>query len=231
MKTLADALVRIWNNDHFVLPIEDLWEERGLNPREGILTYSLAACAVGLEQAGRLLGQSTYHDTSQAMKTVLRKYCWDEKARIIPRQFAGSLGSDITPDGSLASLVWPFNAGFESSHLRETLDHIEAELLTDHGVHRYPADKYEGSLGDGHNHLNQMAGVWPILTFWLSIAWAELGEWKKAERYFDVVFEKLEDAFIPEQLFCCHRVPWVGVKPLLWSHAMALFAAQRLHLL
>lgn len=229
MRTLADALVRIWDKDHFVLPIEDLWEERGLQPGEGTFTYSLAACAVGLEHASQLLDQPTYQETSRAMKAVLRKFSWDDGAGIIPRYFAGSLGSDITPDGSLAGLAWPFNAGFDRAHLRQTLEHIETELLTDYGVHRYPSDRYEGSLGDGHNHENQMAGVWPILTLWLSIAWSELGNRKKAEQYFNLVFEKLgDDYLIPEQFFCCHLVPWIGVKPLLWSHAMALFAAQRL---
>ncbi|MBI4090007.1 MAG: hypothetical protein HY421_01245 [Candidatus Kerfeldbacteria bacterium] len=232
VQALADGLNRIWDKDHFTIPIEDLWEERGLQPDEGILTYSLAACAVGLEQAGRLLDEPSYRQASQTMKTILANYSWDTRAKIIPRHFGGSLGPDLTPDGSLAGLVWPFNAGFDPAHLRQTLERIEGELLTDRGVRRYPADRYEGSLGDGHNHTNEMAGAWPILTFWLSIAWSELGDRKRAERYFSLMFEKLgDDYLIPEQLFCCHLVPWVGVKPLLWSHAMALFAAERLGLL
>ncbi|MBI4426350.1 MAG: hypothetical protein HY567_02130 [Candidatus Kerfeldbacteria bacterium] len=229
MTALADGLVRIWDRDRFVLPVEDLWEERGLRPGQGMFTYSLAACAVGLEAAGRLLGRSAYHQTSAAMKAILADRSWDTGAKIIRRRIAGSLGSDTTPDGSLAGLVWPFNAGFDPAHLRRTLERIEGQLLTDRGVRRYPADRYEGSLGDGHNHTNDMAGAWPILTFWLSIAWSELGDRKRAERYFSLMFEKLgDDYLIPEQLFCCHLVPWVGVKPLLWSHAMALFAAEKL---
>lgn len=224
--TAANALVRIWDRQHFTLPIEDLWEERQAQPGEGILTYSLAACATGLKAAARLTSSEEYERTAGQMIATLTRYCWDAQKKIIPRRFGGSLGDDPTPDGSLVGLVWPFNVGLPTDHLRQTLENLEATLLTDRGLLRYPADRYEGSLGDGHNHANDRAGVWPLLTFWLSVAWHELGEAKRAERLFHLTFKYTgKDYFLPEQLFCCHLVPWLGVKPLAWTQGMALLAA------
>jgi GH15 family glucan-1,4-alpha-glucosidase len=224
----AEALVRIWEKDHFILPIEDLWEERSVKPTEGILTYSLASCAVGLKRAGELLNNNQFTQIAKEMRSVLDKYCWGEKENLIPRRFGGSLGEEVVADGSLSGLIWPFNTGFPKKHLEKMVKRLEQDIVTEFGVHRYPADSYEGALDGGHNHKNEQAGAWPLLTFWLSLAYAELGYKKKAEYYFDLVFEKTEDEYFPEQLFCCEAVPWEGVKPLLWSHAMALFAAWKL---
>lgn len=225
----ADALVRIWDGEKFTLPIEDLWEERGVKPGEGLLTYSVAACAKGMDEAARLTGNKEYKKTADSMKAVLHKYCWDDKDSLIPRRFEGSMGCDNTPDTSLAGLVWPFDIGFKREHIEQTIKTFEEKVISDHGFYRYPQDTYEGSLGEGHNHTNQQAGAWPLLTFWMSIAANELGDTKKADEYFNLVFKYIDDDYlIPEQLFCCHLVPWVGVKPLVWSHAMALFAAWKL---
>ncbi|MCH7492512.1 hypothetical protein IID19_02855 [Patescibacteria group bacterium] len=225
----ADALVRIWDGEKFTLPIEDLWEERGTRPGQGVLTYSLAACATGLESAAKMISNKDYKKVSESMKSVMHHYCWDDKEGLIPRRFEGSLGCESVPDASLAGLVWPFNIGFNPDHLKRSIMRFEKELLSEHGFHRYPQDQYEGSLGDGHNHDNDQAGAWTLLTFWMSIACHELGDKKKAEEYFNLVFKYVDDDYlIPEQLFCCHAVPWIGVKPLVWSHAMALFAAWKL---
>lgn len=225
----ASALCRIWNKDHFTLTTEDLWEEVGFKPGEGLLTYSVASCAIGLEKAYEMTGNKLYQENSLQMKDALDDYCWFEKGSFIPRRFGKEFGTDKLLDASMSGLVWPFDAGLPKDHLVQTLENIENELLTDHGVHRYPEDKYEGSQGDWHNHKNEEAGTWPLLTFWLSIAWHELGDENKAEKYFDLVFENIgDDYFIPEQIFCCETVPWVGVKPLLWSNSMAIIAAHKL---
>jgi len=225
----AQGIVKVWNKDHFTLPIEDLWEERGTQPKEGILTYSLASCAKGLDIATEILNEKKYSRVAEQMKKVLKKYCWDKKENLIPRRFGGSLGNELIADGSLSGLVWPFNTGFKTEHLEKMIERMEKDIVSEYGVHRYQSDSYEGSLSNGHNHKNQQAGAWPLLTFWLSIAYSELGNQEKAEYYFNLVFDKIkDDYFIPEQLFCCEQVPWVGVKPLLWSHAMAIFAAWKL---
>ncbi len=228
VKKAADALARIWNKGRFTLPIEDLWEERGAKPAGGVLTYSLASCVIGLETAYNLIGDKKYLKTSQEMKSVLNKHCWSEKDGFLPRRFGGLNGCDHVIDASLSGLVWPFNAGIKEDYLKKTVAYIEKKLLSDEGVHRYEHDRYEGSQGDWHNRKNRQAGAWPLLTFWLSIAYSELGDRKKAEKYFNLVFKNIKnDYYIPEQLFCCN-VPWTGVKPLLWSNAMAIFAAWKL---
>ncbi len=228
----ATALTRIWNKDHFSLVTEDLWEEMGMKPKEGVLTYSLASCAQGLEKAYQLTDEGSYLETSRQMKETLSKYCWHEKRQFIARRFGHKYGCDDVLDASMAGLVWPFNVGIPKDHLQKTLQQIENNLLSEKGIHRYSQDQYEGSQGDWHNHKNEMAGAWPLLTFWLSIAYQELGDSKKAQKYFDLVFKNIEDDyFIPEQLFCCELVPWTGVKPLLWSNCMAIIAANKLKLL
>jgi GH15 family glucan-1,4-alpha-glucosidase len=228
LKKAADALMRIWDKDHFTLATEDLWEERGVQPKEGVLTYSLAACATGLQAAAKLTNHKTYATTSEQMTAVLLKHRYDKQEGHIVRRFGGSLGDDNAIDASLSGLVWPFNIGFGKAHLQKTADSIERNLLSDQGIHRYPDDTYEGSIGSWHNHKNHNAGAWPLLTHWLSIAYHELGDDKKANKYFELVLDNLDDDYIPEQFFCCHAVPWTGIKPLFWSHSMALIAAWKL---
>ncbi len=71
-----------------------------------------------------------------------------------------------------------------------------------------------------------------FLIFWLSIACKELGDDDKAQKYFDLALEKVEDhALIPEQVFCCRTEHWVGVSPLLWSHAKHVLAAWKLNMI
>lgn len=229
-EALANGLERVWQVDKFSRPIEELWEERGSQPHEGIFTYSVAACATGMNTAAEILNNDEYKKTADEMRETIMKYCWSESEQTIPRRHGGVLGTDPIIDGSLSGLVWPFNVGFPQDHVRKTLKRIERDIVSDFGVHRYPDDRYEGA--DGHNHENDRAGAWPLLTFWLSIAWSELGEKEKAQKYFDMVFEKLEGKdYIPEQIFCCEAVPWTGISPLLWSHAKAIFAAWKLGLL
>jgi GH15 family glucan-1,4-alpha-glucosidase len=106
---------------------------------------------------------------------------------------------------------------------------IEEKLVSSHGVHRYPDDRYKGAPDGDHEHKNEQAGAWPILTFWLSIAMSKLGKKDKARKYFDLVVDLVdEDGMIPEQFFCCERAPWLGVKPLVWSQAMFVLAAKEL---
>lgn len=228
----ADALARIWHNGHFSLNTEDLWEEIGIRPHVGNFTYSLASCAVGLESAYQITKDNKYLKTSRQMKTALKKYPWSNADGYIPRRFNANSKFNNTLDGSMAALVWPFNTGLPKKHLKNTLEKIEEKLISKKaqlGVMRYPRDMYAGSQGDWHNYKNEHAGAWPLLTFWLSIAYNEIGDKQKAEKYFNMVFDNIgDDYFIPEQLFCCPKNGWQGIKPLLWSNAMAIIAAWKL---
>lgn len=227
LQKLADGYARIWLGPTFKVAVEDLWEERGATPAEGNFTYSLAAVATGLRVAGRILKEQKYADVAFQITQVLKQYCWNETEKIIPRKFkSGECREDLTVDGSLLGLVWPFNLGFPQEHLLATVVKIEETLLSAQGVHRYSGDTYKGA--DSHNHSNDKAGAWPLLTFWLSLACAQLDQKEKAEKYFNLAWGNLADEYIPEQIFCCELMPWTGIKPLLWSHAMFLLAAWKL---
>lgn len=228
VKHLADNLVRVWDGASFTMSIEELWEERGLKSEEGLFVYSAAAVSKALQVAGQMTSTKKYSQAADQIKKRIHEHAW-HKDKGLARSFGGTLDYDLTIDGSMSGLVWPFGVDLPKAQLEHTVDRIIKELTSFWGVHRYPDDAYEGVGEKAHNHDNEKAGAWPLLTFWLSIACKELGREKQAQKYFDLVFDKLPDRrYIPEQLFCCETVPWVGIKPLLWSHAMAVFAAWKL---
>lgn len=231
LRQLAENYVRVWDSDKFKLAIEDIWEERGLIPGEGIFIYSLASCIKGMFCAAELLEDAKYSETAKSMRQFLLNYCFKCHDNTVPRHFGGSLDTDYTPDGSLSGIVWPFNVGFSSDTMISTLNKMEDELVNQTGIYRYPEDRYEGKAS--RHHSNEEAGTWPLLTFWLSIAWAELGYKDKALKYFNTVFESMDegDLYIPEQIFHDRHEKWQGIKPLVWSHSMAIFAAWKLGLL
>lgn len=238
-KHIADNISRLWDGDCFTLPIEDLWEERGLLPSEGIFSYSMATVITGLNGASEILDTKLYKEKIDSMKNFLFKYCFECSDNIIPRYFGGSKGQDMILDGSMIGLVWPFDVGFDKVHLESTLKKIEDTLSTDLGVIRYPEDKYEGA--DSHIHINQKAGGWPLLGFWQAIAHSKLSDNQKARDIFDKQLDILatnarirkngnaKASFIPEQIF--EDKKWVGVTPLLWAHAMEIFALNELSML
>lgn len=234
---LAQNYMRVWKGDGFDQSIEDIWEERGLAPGEGIFSYSLAACAKAMEQAAALLKKNEFNEISKNMQDYFMKTFTGHDMDTVPRRAGGTKGVDLTPDGSLSGLVWPFNIGLDDNLLQGTLSKIESELLTYYGVFRYPEDRYEGKASRHLLKRNRKAGAWPLLTFWLSIAKNELGDSKKATEYYSLVFENIDKTdlestiLIPEQLFVEHDHEWEGVKPLLWSHAMAILAAWKLGLI
>lgn len=226
---IAFGIMKNWDKNHFKRYTEDLWEERNIPKEDGNFTYSLAACSKGMYSAYDITGNEEFKKVADSIKNSILKVCEKGKDRSIPRSF-GPDTTDETLDGSISGLVWPFNIGFSEEQLKFTLDALEKNIVSDFGVHRYPGDTYEGA--DSHNHENHKAGAWPLLTFWLSIAYSEMGEKEKAEKYFNLVFEKNNDKdYIPEQIFCCEAVPWTGVSPLLWSHAKAVIAAWKLGLI
>lgn len=225
IKLIANSIDELYTDFGFNIEVEDLWEERGIRPKHGFFTYSLAANARALDIAERVLNIS-FENSSQDLKENLEKlhknheqYYWK-----ISNKY-----SEHRQDGSLAGLIWPFNMGWDKNKLKNTLLDIEDHIMNDYMVYRYEDDKYEGK----HSFYmeNENAGSWPLLSFWMSIAWAELGEIEKAKTYFNKIIEKIDgDYFIPEQIFPNNK-DFKGVKPLLWSNIMALFAAEKLKLL
>lgn len=225
LKKSADGLCKIWDKNGFSIISQDLWEERLCFPDllENF-TYSLAACSKGLKCAYELFPNEKWLDVSIQIKdTILngnKKY------------FIRSFGKlkDERIDASLIGLAWPFEIVPPHHALMiETIKRIERSIVKQHGVHRYEHDDYDGWMYKKSTHRRKGSGYWPILNFWLSIYYCELGEEETATVYYNKVINDLSSSFIPEQIF--NNNIQVSVSPLAWSHAMFVIATQKLGLI
>lgn len=225
---LADGLSNDWYNNHFFHHTVDFWEEGGRRTSSVYLnnhTYSLAACAKGLELANKIIPNTIWEKKSQEMRDRIN-FAYDQRAGRFLRN-KGNETSDWNVDASLLGLVWPFSIfKHDNPKFVNTVKKIEEEIVILGGVHRFENDMYDGE-GSG----NEGAGAWPLLNFWISVYWSIAGDKVKAEEYFDWVLDKLEEDdyknFIPEQIFedDLRR----GVYPLAWSHAMFILAVDKLY--
>lgn len=222
IKKSSDSLVQLWDKDHFQVPVEDLWEERIVHPRfKNNLTYSLAACAAGLKK--------THKQTADQMIALIEEKAFDSQAGYFLRRFGGTVAGDKNIDASLLGLVWPFEIiKANDPRMIKTIAAMEKNITDKKGIYRYQFDEYEGEIEEGKLHYRLGAGAWPVLTFWMSIIQNKMGNREKAEEYFWLVINHLnKDLLIPEQIFP-ENDPRIGVKPLLWSHAMFVHAAVEL---
>lgn len=230
IKKSTKGLVDIWNKDHFKLSVEDLWEERIVHPRfKNNFTYSLAACASGLERANKIVPNKKASIAAKQMKQLIKEKAYDKKAGYFFRRFGGTVNGDKNIDASMLGLVWPFEIiKPDDPKMVNTVKVIEKYIANDRGVYRYQFDEYEGETENGSLHYKMGAGAWPLLTFWMSIVQSKMGNRKKAEKYFFMVLNQIDkDLLIPEQIFS-KSDPRIGVKPLLWSHMMFVHAAKEL---
>lgn len=123
-------------------------------------------------------------------------------------------------DGSLAALISPLNWIEDKTVAQKTLDVI-SEQLGELGTHRHLDDVYFGG------------GPWPLLSVFLALGKASLGDFAAAKRTLEWVRSCAnENQELPEQiptdLLNPHsRQEWIDkwgepAVPLLWSHAMFL---------
>ena len=216
----ANGICNNWRGNHFSRVTNDLWEERFAFPDlEENFTYSLAACAKGLECANALVPNEKWVKVADQMRERLGHHCTGRFFRTY-----GKL-SDRRIDASMLGLVYPFEV-FSAGDRRvvATVKEIEKKLVAAGGVHRYENDEYDGWICDSM-HRNKGAGAWPILNFWLSIYYAKLGNREKALQYYEWVLNRTRK-FMPEQIF--ENNTQVSVKPLCWSHAMFIIASREL---
>lgn len=222
IRRLADGLCSEWRGTYFFRNTCDLWESgtrKTSTKVENNHTYSLAACARGLELAYQMVKNDQWLKCAKQMRERIDA-AYDPKEKYFLRNF-GKI-SDYNLDASLLGLVWPFEIiDPRDERMVNTVKKIEEKLIIDDGgVQRFQFDYYdgEGSAGEG-------AGAWPLLNFWFSIYWHLAGQKEKADFYFDWVLNRLEKykGLIPEQIFADDRV---GVYPLAWSHAMFIMAAK-----
>jgi GH15 family glucan-1,4-alpha-glucosidase len=216
----ADGICNEWRENHFTHVTNDLWEERFAFPDlEENFTYSLAACAKGLECANIIGPNEKWANAARQMRERLKHH----RAGHFFRTY-GKL-SDHRIDASMLGLVYPFEAfSARDRTVKTTVKEIERRLVIAGGVHRYEDDEYDGWIFDSM-HRNKGSGAWPILNFWLSIYYAKSGDRGKALQYYNWVLNRVRK-FMPEQIF--ENNIQVSVKPLCWSHAMFIIASREL---
>lgn len=225
IRRLADGICSQWKGAYFFKNTSDLWEEgkrRTSTKIENNFTYTLAACASGLEKALLMLpGNENWGKAAGEMRRKIDEaYCKEDK------YFYRCHGKidDKNIDASLLGLVWPFGIiPLNDIRIKNTVKKIEEKVVVNGGVRRFEMDYYDGE-GTGQ----EGAGAWPLLNFWMSIYWSAAGNKKKAKKYFDWVIDRMDDEFIPEQIYDDFR-DGQGIKPLAWGHAMFIIAYYNLY--
>ena len=223
-------------------PCYDCWEE--YPTRRHVTTWS--AVAGGLRHAGALLARSDLVATSEritqrladreAPERVLLKFLPDAAAAppsiedtqgsaVAGHERVGRPLADDAIDGSVLLVLGhfgPFRNARET--VTATVKRIEDELVVEGGVHRYLEDEYYGG------------GLWIVLAGALACIQAahdpyragEILDWIEAQADGDGHLGEQTSAHLrsPESL-----QPWIDrwgppAKPLLWSHATYLLAAE-----
>lgn len=207
----VDYLVATWDR-----PCFDWWEEH----TEQRHVSTLGCVAVGLESAIAL------GVLDQDRATRARATASDIRALVDAEGMANGhltkwLGTDAV-DASLAALVGLM--GYlppTDPRAKATLDKVEADLVVNLGTHRFVADTFFGG------------GQWPLLSCFVGIAHARMGDTAKASAYLEwAVSTATVEGHLPEQvahhlLAPERRQEWIdrwgtAATPLLWSHAMFL---------
>lgn len=222
IRRLADGLTDDWKERYFFTNTVDLWEEgyrKTSTKIENNHTYSLAACIRGLICADLMINGKHWQEIAQQMRERINDAYLEDKKTFIRNH--GKI-DDLNMDASLLGLVWPFDIfKADDEKIVNTIRQMEEKIVFNNGVHRYQFDYY-----DGEGSAEEGGGAWPILNFWMSVYWSIKGNKTKAKKYYHWVIDRLEDdLLIPEQIFSDFRK---GIKPLVWSHAMFIFASDYL---
>jgi len=208
---VADYLSELWS-----LPCYDCWEEFP----DQVHPHTLAAIYGGLRAHAELAGR----DHSQVTDTIRKRLLAGAELSGHFVKFSGS----SAVDASLLGLSVPY--GVVSPHdplMLRTVEHMEATILRDGGLHRYAEDSYYGG------------GAWMLLTAWLGWYYTDLAA-KRPDLAPDLQ-QKIQvcqhwvetragtDLCLPEQVAENLNAPdyypvWVErwgeiASPLLWSHA------------
>jgi glucoamylase len=214
----ANGLCDKWDEDHFTIVTNDLWEERLAFPdlKENF-SYSLASCIRGLECANSIISNERWLRISGQMREQLEKH-------FVDGHFVRSYGRliDRNIDASILGLVYPFEIYNENDpRVISTVKEIEKRLIINGGVHRYEFDEYDGWMYE-EMHRRKGAGAWPLLNFWLSIYHHLSGNRSDAEKYYKWVLDNTND-LLPEQIF--DNNIQISICPLVWSHVFFIIAS------
>jgi len=231
----ASGISNAWKKNKFILPYFDLWEERCILPaQKRYHTYSLAMCIAGLRVASKLLGKKKKWSQTETEMSGIFHDLYSQKTKTIPRTYTiGQMAKrrdiikkeDFWPDSSLLGLIFPSGVldPFDRK-MKRTVDRIIQRNMIDGrgGFLRCQNDKYCGGIKKGKVTLTG-AGVWPLLSFWMSIYFALHDDKKNAKRYLTWPLKRI-DNYIPEQIFKTKRKE--SICPLVWSHSMFVLAAK-----
>ena len=210
----AASILIPYLNTFWKSPSFDWWEESF-----GEIHVSTIGCiAAGLEAVtewDELSTELIY--TAGSCSIEIRNYVLTEG--VVDGHLTKWIGSSEV-DGSLAALISPLNWVKNSNIAERTLAAISIQL-GEFGTHRHLKDVYFGG------------GPWPLLTAFLALGRASLGDSDFAERALEWISNTANaENQIPEQLSTdlLHpeiRAEWIAkwgvpADPLLWSHAMFL---------
>lgn len=218
LSVTADTLCATWESTHFNSDTFDLWEQFPNNEQNGSFTYSLAACAHGLECAASATPNQPerWQNVAAEMRIALNNN---------GRPYSRLTGdADQRIDASLLGLIWPFNVAAHDDRLASAVTTIGEKLRAADGIMRFEDDIYDGRIAHAQP-VDEGAGTWPLLTCWYAIALCKLGRVNEAREIFERLVDQLPEQWIPEQLLSGGRH---GVSPLGWSHAMYVIAYHEL---
>jgi GH15 family glucan-1,4-alpha-glucosidase len=208
----ADYLAALW--DH---PCYDCWEEY---PQE-IHTATLGAIYGGLRSLTEMRPNQRY---AAVLAEIGRKI----ERQAVYKDYLVKFPGSYTVDASLIGLAVPYQMfSVDDPIIRATIRRIEATLLREGGVHRYPTDTYYGG------------GAWILLTGWLGWYYVRSGQIEKAEAALAWIEQQADaEGNLPEQVPSGlndpnYFQPWVErwgppATPLLWSHANYLILAKEI---
>ncbi len=216
---VADYLSELW-----MLPCYDCWEEFPDN----VHPHTLAAIYGGLMAHSELTGKSHQTVTDAIQKQLLAG----------TKAFGHFVKFPNSPavDASLIGLAVPYHViAPDDPIMLKTIEHIEATILHENGLHRYAEDTYYGG------------GAWILLTAWLGWYYIELA--KKRPDLDNELQQKIQacktwveahsqdDFVFPEQVAENLNIPsyystWVErwgdiASPLLWSHAKYIILCRK----
>lgn len=203
-------------------PCYDWWEEHD----EAVHGSTLGCIAAGLRaaaDAGLVTGERAERARAGAEDVTARL----ERDAVLDGHLVKWIGSDAV-DASLSALIAPLGVVDPDSPLAAaTLRAVSDQLEVDGGVYRFRADTFFGG------------GRWPLLSCFLGLAYAAVGDRTEARRLLEWAASTADDAgMLPEQvdghlLAPEYRQEWIDrwgpvATPLLWSHAMVLRLAAEL---
>lgn len=215
VELIVTYLAALWR-----MPCYDWWEEHD----EQIHVSTLTAIAAGL-RAALAMGVCSDDLATRARRSLTEIAALVTDHGTMQGRLRKWLGSPAV-DGSLLSAIAPLGV-VTGGTAAATLAAVEADLLNDHGVHRFRDDVFYGG------------GRWPVLAGLLGEVYARCGRHADAIAQLQWIAGCADtDGRLPEQvsdrlLSPASFQPWVDrwgpvARPLLWSHAGYLSLAAEL---